>query len=372
MKTICRYSGIEFETKGFKHLHNLGVHPIFNQSVKELLNMTSSWAEGSYTPQENYLFFLALLKSSDLVDWNVPVANLKYSTVQKNMELMIKTMGWLNAIGSNYMNRKHYVVDVLTQNIIEMPLPRFTINHSTCSLDNITHWLDSWNNCKADWLDHYKNRSQRTIIANREQALLKIINNKLNNPKLYASRLAEWAMDAANVPISLRDHWTKIFMLTGMNVYAEPYWFIDEVVEHMEEFLEHGTTFAHNVLKHLRSIQWKNKKGLLAELGMDDITIVEDDVESFNKRMMASTAPSSLPLEKDYPNKLAYLKAKAAFSLASSQKAVEAVIEKSRKLEAQQEQLDRLHELEETSVDEDIAQLAMDLPINADDTEEDI
>lgn len=366
MKVFCRYSGVEFEVQGtFKHLHSTNFHPIFTLPLKELLTLSTDWFDGKTSKEENYLLFLALLRNTDLIDWKVPVHNMSYSTVQKYMEAMLKTATWVDAIGSKHVNRKHYIVDPITEVLIELPLPRWIINHTTNNLENVGVWLETWNNTKYEWMEHSKQRELRNSIVAREQLLLKQIQLHFDNTENYSNRLANWAMDAANVPMEWRAAWTRLFNLKGLSVYAEKPFNLDRLLEHMEDELPvtDSTTFSFYVLKHVRKLVAQNKKGIGSELGFDDIKIVdENSIENKNRKIVAASAPLVEPVEKDYSNKFLYLKAKAAFNVAKTHKQNTTASDKTAQLEEQQRQLDSLHQAEEAEFSglEDAETLSLD------------
>lgn len=319
MKIFCQYSGVEFTTPEFSRLKLTYVHPIFSAEPKQLVNCAGDWASGSLQEQERRLLFLALLHSTELVTFKstaVPSAH----NVQANMESLLKIVGWLHSI-------QHPA----------LALPSFVITHETRELHNVRHWLAAWWNARKEFEDGYKDMSSLRKQRNREAALERLIKSSSKRTDDYIGMLSQWAFEASNVPVAIREDWKKIVSSRSTSIYAVRTCDLEEIVEHMEENLEHGSIFAADFMKHVRILLKKNKAGLNYGLGIDDdaelnykqlvqtpFQIVEGDADTefANKQIIIATAPDSLPQERDYPSRVAFLRAKIAFEWA--QRATEA------------------------------------------------
>lgn len=313
MRVYCKYSGIEYEVPNFAKLKLEGVHPLFYATTKQLLSRTTDWAAGRLNEQERRILFLAILHSTDLVEFRA-TAQPGDNIVQLNMESLIRFVGWQNAVSNP-----------------AIAFPRFVISHDTKDLSNFKHWMTAWYDAKKDFEDGYKSYAQGTKLRNREVALERLIKNAQKETSDYSRLLAMWAMDAANVPQSLHEYWTELFQLKGLQIYQARPADLDEVKEHMEEYLEHGSIYANATLRHVRILCAKNKAGLNYGLGIPDeelekldlqsisdspYTIVEDEVMTYNTKLGAAGAPTEEPNPTAFPSRLAYLRAKAAWTLA--------------------------------------------------------
>src|SRR6476659_7008978 len=114
MKILCAYSSLEFNVDHFPgYLDSMeSHHPVFDIPQKKLLCYTGKWASGALTLTDSYLLFLALLKSSDRVDFRVPVfRNEKTdSIVARNMEYLVRTIIKLNAVHNRSEVFPHYAI----------------------------------------------------------------------------------------------------------------------------------------------------------------------------------------------------------------------------------------------------------------------
>lgn len=317
MKVYCARSGVTFTVDHFGNTSLEGVHPIFYAPVKVLLSRTTDWAAGKLAPMERKLLFLALFNSTDLVEFRA-TAQPSEATVQLNMEALIRFVGWHNVLSNP-----------------AIAFPRFVISHDTKDLSNCKHWLQSWYDAKKDFEDGYKSYGTATKLRNREVALERMIKNAQKTTSDYSKLLAIWAFEAAAVPEVLHEYWLELFCLKGLAVYQAKYADLDELVEHMEEYLEHGSIYATATLKHVRLLRAKNRSGLGHSLGLSSeelekidfeatmsapFQIIEDEILSYNTKLGAAGAPENEPQQKDYPNRLAYLRARSAWQLADHAK----------------------------------------------------
>lgn len=313
MIVTCQYSGIDFEVPNFARMKIVGIHPLFYASIKHLLSRTTDWAAGKLIEQERRILFLSLLKSTDLVEFRV-AAVPQDNIVQLNMESLIRFVGWQHAVRNP-----------------AIAFPRFVVSHDTRDLGNFKHWMQAWFDAKKDFEDGYKSYSLGTKLRNREVALERLIKNAQKETTDYSRLLGLWAMDAASVPTNIREAWMELFTLKGLHIYNARAADLDELVEHMEEELEHGSIYANACLKHVRILRAKNKAGLNFGLGIPDeelekldlasledkpYTIIEDEILTYNTRLGAAGAPVTEPRPNDYPNRLFYLRARAAYTLA--------------------------------------------------------
>ena len=348
MRVYCKYSGVEFQVSNFTHkMHIEGIHPIFFAELKSLLNRAGDWAAGRLSEEEGRLLFLALFHNTKLVDFRT-TAHPANRIVQLNMEVLLKFITWHSNVTSP-----------------QLRLSRIAITHDTASMNNCRYWLEAWNDARKNWENNYQIATMRKRVADKEAALERLIKSATRDPESYAGTLAAWAMEAGNVPKHTREYWISLFRLKGIAVYGARTVDLEELVDHMEEHLEAhiGTIYAHAVLRHIRILLAKNRAGINFGLGMPDeelekadllemqhnpFKIVEDDVEVHNREVAAATAPLREPLKSDYPNLVAFLRAKAAWILAKKQTEV---AEKLAANEAKAELTDAMEAVYEDEVD---------------------
>lgn len=322
MKILCSLSGTFFYTTDFRQMKVEGIHPFFSLPLTNLVSRAGDWAQGKLSPDERKVLFIALLhslknmKGEKLVEFRT-AAMPDDKLIQHNMELLLTTVGWHSAMDTT-----------------AIPLPRYVVNHATRDLRNIRQWLITWKETKDEWKAsnfksaEAKRKLERLVL--REESLSKLIKSYNKKSEEYAWLIAKWAMDAADVPKELHELWTSLIKLKGNAIYLASTNDLDEMVEHMEMHLPHGDIFSHATLKHVRNLLYKNKSGdfgLGIPTGTDlEATLdspykfVEDQIETHNKNTVIANAPETKPEQKDYPNKLSFLRATAAYNLAKSAK----------------------------------------------------
>lgn len=315
MLIYCRYSGIEFRTDDFKNFKVVGEHPLMSVPTAELTSKAVQWLAGSMSEDETRVLFVALLKSTGLIEFR-QAATPSHATCTKFMDILIRTVNWRLLVDDS-----------------KLQLPRFVVSPSTKYLENIAHYLTSWEDAKETWRNNYNRamgaKYKLDKLEKQEEGLARLIKSWTKRSEDYAWRLAKWALIAADVPRDLHEYWTELFKLKRNDIYTAHTASLEELVEHMEDHLPHGSIYATAVMDHLRNLLRKNKLQDFG-LGMEDtdeagntvlnpFKIVEDDIEQLNRNVIISQAPTVEPVRANYDSNVAYLKAKAAWILAKSQ-----------------------------------------------------
>ena len=280
-----------------------------------------STRSGELTPTDSYLLFLALLHSSEQIQFRIACRRtpMTDSIVANNMEYLVRTVIKLNAIR--------------TPGTL---FPFFAITAETCTLTNVHHWIEVWENC---WKD-FESGSRRDIIhrnlAKRESALQRMIKNPHKHISAYASQLADWAAVAGSFPeflvpnpftkdskkIPLSVFWKEIIVRATRNeyLYTIPDNDLQELLDHCEENIPVGSIYSHALFEALRHA--KEKKHNFLGLGDMDLqskyALLENpkDVESANMKALIDSAPTEKPRREQYPTQFAFMKAKLRWDMA--------------------------------------------------------
>ena len=312
MRVYCQYSGISYNLTGFGSTDLTYIHPIFAAEPKWLLSRMGHWAAQKYTEEESRLLFLALLHSTDLVEFRT-TAVPENKTVQLNMEQLSRFVAWMTGLSRP-----------------QLILPKFVIQPDNRRLPNVRYWLELWQKARIDFESGYIATSDLRKLRDKEAALERLIRTSTKQVEDYAGLLASWAMQAANVPKGLQDYWRSLFLLKGVKVYEARQVDLQELVDHMEEYLEHGSIFAQSTMEHVRTLLRKNSAGLTYGLGITDadladldsspFTIVEGSIEQHNINILVSSAPEEEPNAVTFSSRVQYLRAHAAWKLAQRAK----------------------------------------------------
>ncbi len=325
MRILCAYSGIEFTCEHFPAtLHNRETcHPIFYLPQKKLIGYIGKWSAGELTPTDSYLLFLAVLKSSDLVDFRLPAIRSERtdSIIAQNMEALIKTTIRLNTVINPAVHFPSYVISAETRN-----------------LDNVQYWIQNWKDSYQDFIDGKGKEYDTHRLVHREAALERMIRSPHKPISSYASQIAEWASSAGSFP-----SFQTVNRMTGTNQSCNDYWKhiiiaasseekifsinrndLEEVLEHCETEISYGSIFSNALFKILRTALERQKNFLgLGDIGIGvpSFTILSgaDNVEAANMQVLMDSAPLELPIRENYPatpaGKFAYMKAKMQYDM---------------------------------------------------------
>ena len=315
MNVYCQYSGVQFDISGFGGTKLTYVHPIFSAEPNWLLSRMGSWAAQKYNEEESKLLFLALLHSTELVEFRA-TAMPENNVVQLNMEPLARICAWMYGLSR-----------------AQLVLPKFIVQQDNRRMLNVKHWIATWYEARKDYEDGYNKFILDRKLAGKEEALERLIKNSQRTTDDYAGLLATWALQASSAPKGIGDYWRELFLLKGLKVYSARTVDLQELVDHMEEALEHGSIFAAATMKHLRILLKKNQAGLnyglgitdedLAEIESSPFTIVEGSIEEHNMHVVAASAPIEQPQPHHaiyQGSRVAYLRAKAAWDLAQRAK----------------------------------------------------
>lgn len=307
---ICAKSGLQFDIQYFPYNFNSGElhHPVFDLTYEQLVSETllSKWVNREFTETDTKLYFLALLASSELVEFRT-YARPTASVCELNMEPLLDILGWIYTL-------KHP----------KLSMPKMAITQDTATLDNVRDLIHAWNNAKSDLENGYREVSRNQLMMRKEDTLQRLIKDQQKELHDFAGILADWATLAAEFPVfpvtvngatlPCADYWKHILVTcskTPTHIWRLSLEDMEELLEHLETNMEHGTIYAHATMALIR-------KGIDTHknyLGFNIINSV-DDIERSNVRILADSAPTEQPMLHMYPNKILYLKAKIAWEQA--------------------------------------------------------
>jgi len=348
MKVLCALSGVTFNVDHVPGYLNSreAHHPIFDIPQKHLLSYARKWASHELTEKDSWLVYLALFNSTDQMIWRVPAKETPQtkSIVANNMEPLLRAIAKINTI-----SHPSFVI------------PKLVITPDTQDFVNSHYWIESWHKSYSDFCEGYKDEMQRERVVKRERTLERLIKDHEKPISHYARVLAEWAADAGNFPtflvnlgnrvIKCNEYWKEIIVACSKQdaIWKIPQEDIQELLDHCEEHLYAEGIFSNELLGFLRAgLKLKDDY-----LGFGDIDIpspaqyqiisTSTNPEDVNKMAMIQSAPDSLPIESNYPSKLAYLRAKVKWDMKAKY---------TQELEAKQALQDHIREVFEPTAEE--------------------
>lgn len=316
-RVLCSLSGIDFKVQHMLiyNTQQQSHHPIFDLSTPHLLELHSQYLENKLEPIENYLYYVALFRSTGLLNFRVATKQQKntQSIIANTMHSLIRMVTRIHTIGLNTLESKR------------LDLPIFVITPDTCDLENTKHWLAIWENNYKDYCNGYRATTLIADINRKELQLEKKIKDH-TDPSQYGAILAEWAALAGAFPHSpdsmvldeadnvcfADEYWKRIIRIAakGDSIFHIPMEDINDVIDQCEENIDHGSIQAHSLMSVLRAA--KERKHNYLSLGDIDIRgtfkILDADssIEDANMQALILSAPRFKPVETQYPNKLAF------------------------------------------------------------------
>lgn len=361
MKLKCVYSGLPFEVTHFPGTitGRYTYHPIFDIPQKELLQYTRKWSAGELTETDSYLYYLALLNSTELIVWRTAACHSTHtqSVIQRNMESLIRCIGRINLI-------KHP----------SFVLHKIAIQAESCDLLNSGHWISNWTDSYHSFIKGYKDEIAHDKIVFRERALERMIKDANKPVTHYVRSIANWAAMVGEFPVSpvrvgnkvlsLSDYWKEIIVACSdadkiFNILEAD---LDELIEYSIDNVDAGSIFGKLYFDLLKSGKHKQK----FYLGDEGVTFDNDhpgfkilnqneSVEQANILALIAAAPKEPPLRTSYGTLLAYLRDKQRYQEAQKYMAQQVIVAKvSESLEKNIDELDDSGEIPEDSMQDAI------------------
>jgi len=290
-------------------------HPIFSMPQKRLLGLYSIYTKGELTDIDAYLLFVALLHSTDAVEFVVPteVSTSTSSIIAANIGQLVRVIWETNAIAHPSFKQ-----------------PRFYIRKDTANLDNIKIWIAAWAKNIDDFKEGIDYASAQEKLTKIENTLSRLIFSPEAGQIKLASAVAEWADKAAEFPVTKRDNWKSIirkcYNLEAM--FSTPKEDLLELKAYCEENLEAGSIHFHTLMKTIKTgIANHNDFLGLSSLDSGDgcgYTLLTTDNTRQEAAMLAivDSAPSTEPVQANYPDKISFIRAKLAYKQAVRYNAV--------------------------------------------------
>lgn len=313
---LCKYSGVEFKVDHFPiHLtRGEASHPIFDVPLKRLWKYFTKWQAGELTEIDSYLYFLALLNATEMVEFRTPAFRTTKTPqiIQSNMESLFYTIG-------NIITIKHPAFSI----------PRFVITQDTRNLENVKYWIQTWAEAFSDFQHGLKDIELRDRLNRKSHGLERLIKNPSLNPNKYAHLLSAWAAEAAEFPtFTMRDsagnettcseYWQELIVKchTNTSIITVPEKDLVELIEHCEEYLDGGSIQAHHLFNTIRE-GLDTLQGFFS-IGSPSFAILgdNDDVGTSNLNLLIASAPIAMPKRTEYANDFQFLRAKMKWQLA--------------------------------------------------------
>lgn len=320
-KVTCAISGIDFTTTGMDFLtipHTSGfIHPVFTLESKQLHKLYIRHCRGLIQPSDSYLLFMALLHSSNSIQWDYP-SSLTPNSLQTSVVIE---------------NNICQLVEVLDQSrrILHphFKQPTFRVTYGNCALSQIPNWIKAWRKNITSFGEAQLDEKEYESLKRLTNKLTYLINDSSVEMYEMANTIAHWANRAAEFP---KDK-AMLYQTTIANsfnrakMFNTPIALLKEVKEYCQSNIDVGSIHFHSLTRTLDA----GIKNHIDYLGGDSqsvgytllpsISAVDREVIQKNESeisVLIATAPESEPLATEYSSNLAFLKAKLAYRVAQN------------------------------------------------------
>lgn len=331
MKIKCAYSSIESNVDHFPGIADTRetVHPIFHIPQKKLLSYTSKWATGELTETDSYLLFLAILNSTELIQFRTAAIKTvdTPAIIANNMQQLVLTVSRLNSVSA-----------------LRQIFPEFVVSNETRTLANVRYWLEVWQENYESFNAGNVREIKLEKLRIRENALERMIKSPHVSVSSYSKKLASWAAIAGNFPeylvqhpkikeqkIPMSEYWQMIIIRLAkeddiFNIDSQD---IFDLYEHIQLNIPYGTIQSNLLMKIMKKVVSQHRN--LLSLGEPILEVEYDildspqpvsnssqDLESNELSRIIESAPDSPPNRMDYNSQHEYLKAKMRYLVAKN------------------------------------------------------
>lgn len=298
----------------FRGFHVSLVTPAFNINRIDKQQLLHDF-RNNMNKEEKRLVFLACLASTGLLSCKVPPFP-NDAIVDALFPRLLLITQWITNIHLPNYN-----------------LPTYQVTHETANLSNLKYWVEALFELKDAFYQERRQVEAVAALKKQEETLELLIRRAEMQHTAYtpatSKMLATWALEISKAPTNMhttwlagnkeysgtiKDYWYYIMTAPTSSIYNIKNADIEELIEHLEDNLEHGTTSAYTVLKYVRSLRDKQTKGLgmFEMLGLSqeavDTTMKVAAVASGHIPTTQSLPPA--PIKANFPKLTDYLLAK--------------------------------------------------------------
>jgi len=318
----CAISGIRFAMAGLEGISipaSTGYyHPVFTLSQPVLYRLYYQHTRNQLSSIDSYLLFCAFLHATGQVDWQAPATCIPGDARTKRL------------IGNNLAQ----LISVYEKTaIIKHPSfkqPSFVVSYDNGSLEQVHNWILAWHENLVQFNVSRATYAQQRDLARIEADLEAKLAAGIPLEKLPAI-VANWASQTAEFPLAKDESYQRVIRscFNSTKMFNTPLPLIKEVQEYCFANIEPGSIHFHTLCEILkqgasRHLDYLGGSSLALGYTLLDTASQSGEQRAGNLKTaaelttIASKAPLEAPVQGDYPSKLAYLKARLAYRVAST------------------------------------------------------
>ncbi len=313
---VCAISGIKFKTELMPDLiipYTAGYfHPVFAADHKQLHRLYSLHCAGKLVATDSYLLLLAFLHSTGSVQWQHP-ATLN-PTDPSTRSLVENNLSQLLAVIAK--------TDIIIHPRFKQP--SFVINYNNADLNNLSGWIETWNDNIEEFYDRRASDKEREELSKLENKLTDLIRSG-EPTRGYAHIVADWASVAGEFPAERREEWKRVIRscYNVNKMFNTPLPLIKEIKDFCEQNITVGSIHFHELYEVLRQgisshVDYLGGSSLattyeiLPDLN-DPETVASLIKTEESIQAIRDKAPTSEPVRTDYEDSIAFLRARLAY-----------------------------------------------------------
>lgn len=304
MKLTCPHSGIEYSVNS-GYGTNSAVHPATAVPLKKLVTQLADYHSGKIASDtDRYLYLLAWFKHLPSVTFRDPADSQAPTSLAANAEILIRVV-------------------LTASKLRHLSYPTIVVSRGSPISTGLRNWLDTTQEILSDAATRSSNQAYNITMSRLESTLDRITTYTLKSNVSRASKLvALWAATAGQFDTSsivttpdggqstISDYWQFIITLAFKESHTELLKSrvlpadISELIEHCEDSIPHGSQYAYELMKRLRSAQKQ-----LDELYGTKTEIVREHIQSGTEALIE-------PTRRQFKSPIDYLKARVKWQAA--------------------------------------------------------
>lgn len=317
MNVTCPKSGVRFSIPHFNlpHLYSSHEHPIFGLTTDQLIGLFEHTCDPDFTILDHYLLGLALLSKLPSI-WHVAADRESGESI---------VLGNLSSLA-------RILVKIKSARLTESMIPTIVINKDTRDLKNLPNWIRAYESAFADATNNSAAFRKDKQVARLESTLDSMIKKGFEKNKTRISKVVStWASVTGDFPAHVKTLWCEMIeisfqadfmqVLAGKASLAD----YDELVEHCEDYIPHGSTLASVLMRKIRDaremvreFEAPSKASQLRRLANADLESISGSDSSQHSSSSGNLETSGLvfkpvnlagaPDRANYPDQISYLR----------------------------------------------------------------
>lgn len=256
MQVNCAKTGIIYESSpNFSGLTLSGEHPIFRAKNQVLIKQFQQWTEGKVDNESAKLLFLALINSTDLLNWTGgTIAMPEIGVVSSCMSRVFNMTMWIDKL------------------MLNVSFPQYHVTKETADFKSFVSCLKEWESIRHDFNQGTDVRHRKAVteqkIARVNQAIALWLKKSIGDVKSrnkdapIPGFVVDWVLDSCGLEESHpeRERIKRILRIPLSRALELNINILIQLDDWFASKLEQGSDASYAVLRHLRALKKANEE----------------------------------------------------------------------------------------------------------------